>query len=229
MSPLEYDRRLNCPPTFAHRIHEELVAHEEERVRAEEAAGRALAAPAPEVARQRVAERHGRPGPGLTVRREHLEERCSADVCTRIAVRDGEPLVLGGGSTIRAECPVCPRHEQAWALVYLGNVGEPVRSTLQAADLSPASPPGKLPPYACSGCWTRWIAEGRFLKSEWVAAHGAPPELVRKHQVEERIRELEQEHDARNRALAPGDREPFYPDDARAQAEREIPPAGGAP
>lgn len=172
-----WDHHHVCPPTLAHRIHEELVVHESEHGPSENA----------REARRRVVERHNRPGPGLTVRPHELEERCSEGVCRR--VKD----VLRGGSTIRANCDACPGHTQSWALTDLREIREPLRSRIEEAHLGgsarpdePGSPPGDLPAYLCDGCKTRLIREGVMRRSDWIEAHGGPQELVQRFRANPR-------------------------------------------
>lgn len=182
-----YDNRHNTPETFAHRIHDALVEREEERVQEMASRGMDPTSTGEDVAaaaRRRVEERHGRPGPGMQVRAEDLGE-LPDHITDRVADRNGRLLVLGGGSTIRVECPICPRHDQSWAVVDLRDIQEPVRSRIRDADTSApgragGSPPGQLPPYACHACWTRWLRDGLFTKAEWILAHGGPPEIAQR-------------------------------------------------
>lgn len=179
-----YNDEENTPPSLAMRIHDELTDREEERIR--EARNRGLQpASRPDVdarvaARDRVRQRHGPPGHGLTVPEEVLCEECSPAVLERIArdPEDGSLRIGSGGASIQGECPVCGRAENAFALVDLRDVDNPVRARIQNANLSATSPPGQMPPYTCSGCWTRWIRSGLMTKSEWMEAHGASRELV---------------------------------------------------
>lgn len=229
-----YDTEIMSPPTMAHRIHDALVDREEAVVEEERAEGRdpevrrgtdaALearrqGAEPREEARVRVLEWHGRPGQGQVVRPEQLRE-LPDHISKRVAHdREGRPKILGGGSTVKVSCPCCPGEAQSFALVYLGDVDEPVRSRIREADYGPRNPGGGLPPYCCDGCWTRWRRDGLFEMSEWIAAHGGPPEIVRHHQVKERMREIEQERYAAGLN--------YVREDAREQAEREIPPLEG--
>jgi hypothetical protein len=228
-----WDAEIMAPPSAAHRIHEALLEREEKAVVTEREAGRdpevrrgadaALEARregenAREEARRRVEARHGRPGQGQIVRPDQLQE-LPDHITRRVAVRGGRPLIFGGGSTIRMECPLCPGHEQSWALTHLGDVGEPVRSALRDADLGVNAPAGVLPAYCCSGCKERFFRSGLCSRSEWIEAHGGPPELVRQHQVRERMLEIRRERHSQGL--------PFSKAEAREQAEREIPPAGG--
>lgn len=167
MSPA-YDHDADRPPTLYHRIHEELVAHEVEHGPSENA----------REAQNRVTESHGPPA-RPTVRPHELEERCSEGVCRRVH------KVLGGGRAVVARCDVCPRPVNAMELFDLRDLREPVRSRIEEANLGgsarpdePGAPPGTMPAYACSGCWTRWVREGVMTKSEWIEAHGGPHELV---------------------------------------------------
>lgn len=179
-------------PTFAHTIHDALVEREEERVReAQEAREKGLRTDGPpvdadprEAARKRVTQRHGTPGRGLTVRREHLSE-LPDHVLARIALRQGQVWVHGGGSTIRADCPGCGRHEQSWALVDLRGLEGKARDQIEQANL-PNHPPGQIPPYACHACWSAWIRDGIITKAELIEGLGAPEERVEKvKQMEE--------------------------------------------
>lgn len=186
-----WDHDLNLPPNFSHTIHDALVDVEEERAReAQQAAARGLrtrGGPPQDVdprdwARQKVRERHGPPGPGLTVRPEHLAE-CGAHVLGRIAVREDRVQIFSGGSTIKADCPNCGRAEQSWALLDLRGIGDPVRTRIEEADLWPdgaagGAEPGRVPPYACHACWSAWMREGLFTHAELMESYGAPPELV---------------------------------------------------
>lgn len=229
-----WDSEFETVPTFAHEIVSALEEREVPVVESERAEGRsppedvrtvanvvraAEDGTVAEEAELRVRERHGPPGPGLTVRPKIIRD-LPARIVSRIAVRDGRVLIFGGGSTIKAECPSCPRHEQSWTLVDIRDVVDPVRSAIKSADYGQMNPTGRLPPYACNGCWTRWERDGLFLHSEWIEAHGGPPELVRETQVKERVLELRRE------ANAAGER--FDPQAARTQAESEIPTVGGS-